>query len=121
MMLFLTLAWSESYYYHHGKKVGLVKLKESRIIAGKKVDYYQNNAGQKIGVKKEILVKCNSTDQCKKIFKKYNLNNTINLTDSIILIKIEERDDPFELSQKLYREESIAFAHPNFIKQRQKR
>ncbi len=117
MFLTLTLL-ADVYYYEYDKKVQLTKLKDSRSSG---IAYYENSAGQKIGVKNQVLVKCKSTDKCKKIFDKYNLKETENLTSSIVLINLKQNEDPFELSQKLYLEDGISIAHPNFVKKRQQR
>lgn len=118
MFFTLTLFADDVYYYEYGKKVQLTKLKENR---SSNVVYYENSAGQKIGVKNQVLVKCESNDKCKKIFDKYNLTEIENLTSSIVLIKLKQNEDPFELSQKLYLEDGISIAHPNFVKKRHKR
>ncbi|MCH9812481.1 MAG: hypothetical protein K0U47_00895 [Epsilonproteobacteria bacterium] len=111
-------------YYSYGKKVELTKLKESRAVdqnSSTSVEYYQNSAGQKIGVTKEVLAKCSDTQACENIFKTLNLNNRSNLTSSIILITLENGENPFEIANKLYLNEAIEFAHPNFVKERKSR
>ena len=120
ILLYSTI-FSDTYYYEYGKKIQLTKLKETRVIDDKNITYYQNSAGQKMGVKNEIIVKCKHTGRCSDIFKKYNLTNIKNLTSKILLIKVEVETDPFELSQKLSLEDNIEFAEPNFIKKRQNR
>lgn len=121
VILFCTTSWSDVYYYEYGKKVQLTKLKEQRVLSDSNITYYQNSSGQKVGVKNEIITKCKQIDQCNKIFEKYNLTKVKNLTSKILLITLEVGIDTFELSQKLSLEENIEFAHPNFIKKRQKR
>jgi hypothetical protein len=112
---------SDTYYYEYGKKVQLTQLKGLRAVSDKNITYYQNSAGQKVGVKNEIIVKCKQTTQCNEIFAKYNLSEIKNLTSKILLIKLKAGVDPFETSQKLSLEEKIEFAHPNFVKKRKRR
>lgn len=120
ILLYSTL-WSETYYYQYGKKVQLTKLKESRVANDQNISYYQNASGQKIGVKNEILTKCKQVDQCSEIFEKYKLTKIKHLTKKILIITLDKDMDPFDTSQKLSLEEKIEFAHPNFIKRRQRR
>ena len=121
IILFCATLLSDTYYYEYGKKVQLTKLKETRELNDNNITYYQNSAGQKVGVKKEIIAKCKSLSACEAIFMKYNLTQTENLTSKIILIKLKSDADPFEVSQKLSLEDDIEFAHPNFIKRRKQR
>lgn len=112
--------FSDVYYYEYGKKVKLTKLKEQRdAVDG--TFYYENSANQKVGVKDEILVKCNSKTECEKIFIKYSFKDIEPLGSNIFLIKLRKTDDIFEISQKLYLEEAITIAHPNFLKKRYRR
>ncbi len=119
ILLYSTIS-SDVYYYKNGKKVELFELKYEREI-GDDTKYYQNSAGQKIGVKNEILVKCNEEIKCKKIFIKYNLDNIKTLSKSIFLITLKPTQNAFKLSRKLYLEKEITISHPNFLKKRHKR
>ena len=121
IILFPTTVWGESYYYEYDKKVTLTELKKTKSFNEDNITYYQNSFGHKVGVKKEIIAKCKNDSNCKEIFKKYNLTNIQNLTSKIILITLNKNQDPFEISQKLYFEENIVFAHPNFVKKRKRR
>ncbi len=118
-LLFSTV-FSDVYYYEYGKKVELIKLKEPRDVDSE-AEFYQNSAGQKIGVKNEILVKCNSKEGCEKVFIKYNLKDIETLGSDIFLIKLNDTHNLFELSRELYNEECITISHPNFMKKRYKR
>ena len=121
IILFNTTIFADTYYYEYGKKVTLTELKGIRALNDSNTTYYQNSAGQKVGVKKEIIAKCKNGTSCKDIFKKYNLTQIQNLTSKIILITLNKDQDPFDISQKLYAQENIEFAHPNFVKRRKKR
>jgi hypothetical protein len=114
------LSFADVYYYDHGKKVRLTKLKDKRSNI-KDIEYYKYDSGRTVGVKNEVLVKCKDLSSCEDIFKKYNLTNYKNLTSSIILITLNKEQNPFEISQKLYEEESIDISQPNFVKKRHKR
>jgi len=121
ILLFYTFSWGEVYYFAYGEKVYLNKLKEQRAMGNELIKYYENQEGQKMGVKKEILVKCKISSFCEETFKKYDFKNIKKLTSSIFLITSKSNDNIFELSQRLYFEEEIISSHPNFIKKYQVR
>ena len=107
------------FYYEYGKKVMIVKSYGSRDNNG--IKYYKNSLGKKIGVKDEIIIKCNDGLSCKDGLKEYNITDISKLSETMLLIKVPKDTNIFELSQKLYKDKSIEFAHPNFIKERERR
>jgi len=110
---------AESFYYEYGKKVTVEKISESRSNSG--TSYYKNSLGKKVGIKNEIIFKCVDGKECLSIVKRYNLKDISNLSDNIYIAKVLEGSDIFEISQKLYLEDSIEFANPNFVKKRHRR
>ena len=110
---------SAEYYYEYDKKVTMVKLHEQRSNAD--VTYYEDMYGNKIGVKNEIILKCKDENRCMKLLKTYDLSNITKLSDTLFLLKLPRDTNIFELSRRLYKEDSIVFAHPNFIKERKRR
>ncbi len=127
MKLLILLFWTsyiliaDSIYYEYGKKVVLSKLPTQRVVNGHTIQYYQTQDGNKIGVKNEVIIKCDSAVVCQNIFNKYDLNSTKKLSEKFYLISVPKNQDLFELSSKLYMEDSIEMAHPNFVKKRFKR
>lgn len=77
--------------------------------------------GQKIGVTDEILIQCKKEFSCLALFSKFNIINYSQLTDKIFIIKIEDYDNVFSLSRRLFETGKVEFSHPNFIKERKKR
>ena len=120
LILFTTAMLADVFYYSHGEKVQLTELKQLRDT-DKSIRYYQNEAGQKMGVTQEILAKCKQATTCKELLKRYDLTHVTNLTSTIMLITLQNGEDPFEISQKLSLEDAIKFAHPNFIKKKKTR
>ena len=117
MILFLyTFSFAKVYYFDNGEKVYLNKLRETRGFNSENISYYENQMGQKVGVKQEIIIKCKAIDSCQNIFKKYNIQNIKQITSSIFLLSVKN-SELFELSQKLYVEKDITISHPNFIKE----
>ncbi len=111
---------ADSSYYSYGKLLKLTPIKSDRSIKGD-TTYYLNDAGQKIGVKNEIIIKCKDNSQCTKILKQYNFKQIQKLTPKLTILKLHSDQDPFSISRSLHKEENIEFAHPNFIKKRYKR
>jgi hypothetical protein len=109
------------HYYSYGKLTKLTPLKDTRRVANHDIKYYTNKAGQKVGVKNEILAKCKSKIPCLEIFEKYNFEEVEQLTSKLIFIKLKKDQNPFDISNELYQNSDIEFAHPNFIKKRYKR
>ena len=120
IVLFSTLH-SETFYYEFGKKVTVTKIKDNRENVKDGISYYKNKIGQKIGVKNEIITKCKKSIDCKTVLKEYDFINIKNLTSKILLITLNENQDPFLISQQLYLDDKIEFAHPNFIKKKTRR
>ncbi len=110
---------ASDFYYEYGKKVMITKSYESRDNSG--IKYYQNSQGKKIGVDDKIIVKCKIDKSCKENIKKYNIKEIEKLSDTLYLVTIAPKEDIFRLSQELYRDDSIEFAHPNFTKERKRR
>ena len=110
---------ADDFYYEYGKKVMIVKSLDSRDNSG--IKYYKNSLDKKIGVTDEIIFQFIDNNSSIDILKKYNIDKIDKLSDRLYLIKVPKGQNIFELSQKLYEENSIEFAHPNFIKERKRR
>jgi len=117
-LLCLSLS-AESFYYEYGKKVTVKKISDNRTNSS--ISYYKNSLGKKIGIKNEIIFKCMEGKECLSIVKGYNLTDISNLSNNIYIVKILNGNDIFEISQKLYLEDNIEFANPNFVKKRHRR
>ncbi len=113
-------ACANDYYYEYGKKVGVVKLHESRTINDRNVHYYKIN-GKKVGVTDEIIVQCNDGVDCPQVLEKYHFPKVSTLSEKLFLVKVQNADDVFKLSRRLHDDKDIKLAHPNFVKQRKRR
>lgn len=111
---------ASDFYYENGKKIELSKVKEKRENSND-ISYYKNAEGRKLGVKNEILLQCVVAKGCKEVLAKYELDSVSALSDKIFLVKVSEDKNVFEMSQKLYEDEAIEIAHPNFIKTKKRR
>ena len=121
LLILLSLSlYSSDYYFEYGKKVELTKVKDYRSEGVGGVDYYTTVHGNRVGITNELIVKCEQSN-CTDTLKKYNLTNITSLSDSLFLVKLVNNENIFELSRKLYLDENIKFANPNFTKTRKKR
>ena len=121
MLLVLGLVLcANDFYYEYGKKVEVTKVKGQRSLGDASIEQYTTSSGKKVGIKNEIIVKCKQAD-CVSTLNKYNLTNITNLTDTVFLVKLVNDENIFEIVQKLYLDENIEFANPNFVKTRTKR
>ena len=122
IILFLALTivgYAGDFYYEYGKKVEVTKLSKKR--ANSNVTYYKTSNGHNVGVNGEILVQCEEGIDCQSLLVAQKLEKVTRLTDKIFLVTIAKGENVFEWSQKLYENDKIKIAHPNFIKTKRRR
>ncbi len=117
----ISAVYANESYYKDGKLVELQNMHISKSINGLYVDYYKNKQGYKIGITDDILVQCKDGVSCSKLLNKFNLMNYSKLTNKIFIIKIEDYDNIFSISRKLFESGDVEFAHPNFIQEKRRR
>ncbi len=117
----LSAVYANESYYKSGKLVELQNIHTSKSVNGSYINYYKNTQGKKIGITDDILVQCRDGVSCPNLLNDFNLVNYSKLTDKIFIIKIEDYDNIFSISRKLFESGDVEFAHPNFIKERRKR
>ena len=122
-LLGLTLVGcANEFYYSHGDKITVTQIKTQKSNkASNNQRYYKTSQGVEVAVTDEILVECKKNIDCKALLSHYPLKSVSQLSNSIYLVSIEERENIFRMSQKLYEEEGTLNAHPNFIKTRKRR
>ena len=114
-----SLLEADNFYYEYGKKVDLKHLNTQRDLGG--IQYYEKSNGSKVGLKDEIILKCKDNISCKDSLLKYKFKSIKNLSNTLIIVQIEDKEDIFKIAQELYNEDNIEFATPNFIKERKAR
>ncbi len=117
----LCVVMANESYYKNGKLVELINTHNIRATTGVDVNYYKTQKGKKVGIRDQILVQCKENIDCEKLLKSYKLFNYRKITQKIFVVKIENYDEIFLLSRKLFESGDVQFAHPNFIKERKKR
>jgi len=112
---------ANNFYYEYGQKVEVTKISNARSNSSS-VEYYLKSNGVQVGIKKdEILLKCKEGMDCATLLSSYNFASVENLANSIFLVKLQSDQDVFSYAQRLYSDEKIEFAHPNFVKERKRR
>lgn len=118
IMFFMSFSISSEYYYFNGKKVYLKEIKKSNISRnhdGEEVSIKQYVAddGTIFGVNNHILIQCKQ-DSCVKQLKGYDIKGSKKITDTYYTVELEHNDRIFEISRRLYKEDYIESAHPDF-------
>lgn len=116
-----SMSYANASYYENGKLVELENIHSSRSVNGSYIEYYKNANGQKVGITDDILVQCNEGVDCPSVLNQFNLTDYKKLTDKIFVVKIQDYDNIFSVSRALFESKKVKFAHPNFIKERQRR
>ncbi|KIM07131.1 MAG: hypothetical protein KU38_11155 [Sulfurovum sp. FS08-3] len=120
-LLLASLLYANDFYYEYGQKVEVSQSINKRS-KDNSVEYYQKQDGNLVGIKKdEILTQCNVGVDCAKVLAKYDFASISKLSTTIFLVKLTPTQDVFNFSQILYNDSDIAFAHPNFVKERKGR
>ena len=110
-----------SYYYEYGQRVNLTKVSTKRSIDSS-IEYYKKANGKEVGIKtKEILLKCVEGVNCRETLQGYHFVNIESLSQRIFLVTLTNEQNIFSLAQELHNNQAIEFAHPNFVKERQRR
>lgn len=120
LLISMPLLQASEFYYAYDKKVKLTEIKEKRNTT-KGIKYYQTTQGKEVGVTDEIIVQCKETVNCLKLLESQGFSNVSKLSSILFLVKVAKDENIFTVSQKLYKQNEIVLAHPNFIKQRTRR
>jgi len=120
LLSFITsLLMGGSSYYKDGVLVELDNLSNNRSF--NKVNYFQTKEGIKMGTTDEIILKCKIDIDCKKLLRSFNIKSSRNLTNTILVLKVNDGANVFDISRKLFETGLVEYAHPNFIKKRKMR
>jgi hypothetical protein len=119
----ITPLLAQEYYYNNNEKVNLTPT-EDNINASpsrtstKTTRYFKTPSKHVVGVKDEIIIK---TDFIDSVLADYNVTLVSKLSKNLFLLKVKEISKVFNISNALYEDSKVEFAHPNFYKEVQKR
>lgn len=123
LTLFITLQAQEFFYYNKHEKVSLTPLaKESNMLRSKTLssqhDYYLIRGKHLVGVDATLLIK---TESIETILATYPLTLIKEIAPKIYLLRASDKSQTLSLSNLLSEDGNISFAHPNFLREVQKR
>jgi hypothetical protein len=112
---FRVIFGNDLYYYKDHKKVILTPYKNI-FRNNSDISYYKNERGIILGVADTIIVKVKNGNDIKNLLKKYNLTLIKKLLKNVYIVKVEDKKITIDIANKLYKEKSVEYAYPNFIK-----
>jgi hypothetical protein len=123
----LSLNASNHFYYQNNKKVFLTPLEISqnfqKIDSNQtdKIHFYKTAKGQIVGISKELIVKIKEEKVLDSLVVKYQVIVKKKLAQKLYLMEIKSTEKTLDICNKLYQENNVSYAHPNFIKRIVKR
>ena len=120
-LLILNISLYANFYYSDGKKHELKAKKTLRSVSENSLILFKTNFGTTVGVDKKLIVSFENIEIKKTIEQKYNLTLIKSLNDSLFLYEVEDLKKTIEISNKIYEEEGVRFAHPDFHREKKVR
>jgi len=126
-LLFFTffLSASDNFYYQNDKKVILTPIQTfntfQKMDSNHTIVYFKTPKGQTVGMGQEIIVKLKDTKALDSLVKKYAVNIKTKLTDKLYVLEVNSTKETLEITNELYLDANVSYAHPNFIKKIDKR
>lgn len=127
LLLLTSIVYAEQYYYQKGKKVYLSPTKSKSSISRdvnssiNQINYFKTPQNVLVGVRDEILVKFKNTQNIQDIQITYSLSLVKQLSKTMFLFKVKDYLRTLDVSNSLYEESDVEFAHPNFLRSVRKR
>ena len=119
------LSASDNFYYQNDKKVILTPIQTSntfqKMDANHTIEYFKTPKGQIVGMGQEIIVKLKDTKALDSLVKKYAVNIKTKLTNKLYVLEVNSTKQTLEITNKLYLDANVSYAHPNLIKRIDKR
>jgi hypothetical protein len=88
---------------------------------GGRLLFHQNAIGNLTGITTQIILKISDESQIGLYAMEFNLSIEKKLTSTLYLVKVADKSLTLEVADKLSRKEGVVYAHPDFIKRREKR
>jgi len=126
ILLFLSttlLFAAQAFYYNNNQKVQLTPLSKDHLESrsaqqSREVKYYVTPNRSVVGISDEILV---DTEDIEYILNSYGVELIVKLGESIYLLRAKDASQTLDIANELYEDKRVKLAHPNFIKEVQKR
>ena len=130
--IFLIQFWSfflfaDNFYYQKDKKIFLTPIKTSekfqKVDVNKtdKVRFYITEKGHTVGINKELIVKLKKDISIESLLYKYAILMKKKLAKNLYLVQVTNTEETLSITNQIYMESDVVYAHPNFIKKMQQR
>ena len=112
LLFIFSCLFGDVYYINDNKKV---YLKEDLNLSknNDEVRWFRDKNNLLYGVKNEIIFVLKKAEDKNNVLNRYSLILKENISDKILLVKTNL--DVFEISNQLYNDDAVLYAHPNFI------
>ena len=110
---------TDNFYYQKDKKVFLTPIKSVETFQKTNsihIDYYKTQEGYTVGISKEFIVKLKEEQALKSLIKKYSIIVNKRLAKNLYLMEVNSTEETLDISNQLYYDSNVSYAHPNFIK-----
>jgi len=118
---------NDNFYYQKDKKVFLTPIKISEkfqkldVETTDKIIYYTTQEGHTIGINKEFIVKLKEDIPIQNLLDKYAILMKKKLAKNLYLLQVTNTEETLSITNQIYMERDVVYAHPNFIKKMQQR
>ncbi len=116
LMSVLSLGFASDFFYKNGEKVFVEEL--NSLNNSKAIKEYVTENGEILKFKNELIVNCKKDSDCLSDIKKTGLTQVFKISKNFYFVKLDENQNIFNFSQKLYDLSSVKSAQPNFVKER---
>lgn len=125
LLIFLCacLIAGDFYYYRDGQKITLMprSTPESQsIYSGYRAlqynaQYFETPSGRTLGVADRIILRLNDGYALESLLETYNLSLIKDLKRNMYVVQAPDANSTLDIANSLHEDESVEFAHPDFI------
>jgi len=118
---------SDTFYYSNSKRVRLTPidaqppLMKSSARVVQNIKYYKTQNETVVGVSNKLIVKFSDGAKYDAVVQKYSLTLIKKMFQNTYLFETPQGVDALDLANELYDLAGVAYAHPNFLRDVQKR
>lgn len=119
----LNIVNASEFYYKNGKKIFLNPVSSPVLFYRNisNVKYYETPNKKVVGIDDKIVIKVKKNTDLDQLSLKYNITIIKKIFNENYLVRITQGDDALDISNKLYMNNNVIYAHPSFIRKIDKR
>ncbi len=114
LLIIINISLFADFYYSGGKKHTLNPLKTKRAVDKNTSIPFRTNSGNIVKINNQLIVSFKDLSVQKSIEKIYDLKLIQSLSDTMYLYQVNNPATTSKISNKIYEQKGIKFAHPNF-------